>query len=147
MDTKEVNRFLRIAKVAIETPGYLLDELLIEENMKILRHVKERTGCKVFHALKAYASFVTFPMMSRYLDGVCASGLNEARLGYEEFKKEVHTFSTAYREKEIKAILKYSDSITFNSFYQLQQYGKAAMKSGIEIGFGVNHGHSWVEED
>ncbi|OGW47242.1 MAG: carboxynorspermidine decarboxylase [Nitrospirae bacterium RBG_13_41_22] len=147
MDTREVNRFLRTAKGAIETPVYLLDETLIERNMKVLRHVKKRTGCKVFHALKAYASFATFPMMSRYLDGVCASGLNEARLGYEEFKKEVHTFSTAYREKEIKAILKYSDSITFNSFYQLQQYGKAAMKSGIEIGLRVNPGHSEVEAD
>ena len=147
MDTKEVNRFLRIAKGAIETPGYLLDELLIEENMKILRHVKERTGCKVFHALKAYASFVTFPMMSRYLDGVCASGLNEARLGYEEFKKEVHTFSAAYREKEIKAILKYSDSVIFNSFYQLEQYGKTAHKSGVEIGLRVNPGHAEVTTD
>src|SRR4030043_1788234 len=147
MDTKEVNRFLRIAKGAIETPVYLLDETLIEHNMKILRYVKDRAGCKVFHALKAYASFATFPMMSRYLDGVCASGLNEARLGYEEFKKEVHTFSTAYREKEIKAILKYSDSITFNSFYQLQQYGKAAMKSGVEIGLRVNPGHAEVTTD
>ncbi len=113
--------------------------------MKVLQHVKERTGCKVFHALKAYASFATFPMMSRYLDGVCASGLNEARLGYEEFKKEVHTFSAAYRENEIKAILKYSDSIIFNSFYQLQKYGKTAKKSGVEIGLRINPGHSEVK--
>lgn len=147
MNTKEVNRFLRIAKGAIETPVYLLDETIIEKNMKVLRHVKEQTGCKVFHALKAYASFATFPKMSRYLDGVCASGLNEARLGYEEFKKEVHTFSAAYKGKEIKAILKYSDSITFNSFCQLQQYGKAARENGVEIGLRVNPGHSEVETD
>lgn len=145
MHTKEVNRFLRTAKGAVETPVYLLDETIIEKNMKVLRQVKERTGCKIFHALKAYASFATFPMMSRYLDGVCASGLNEARLGYEEFKKEVHTFSAAYRQEEIKAILKYSDSIIFNSFYQLQQYEKAAKQSGVEIGLRVNPGHSEVE--
>jgi len=144
MDTKEVNRFLRIARGAIETPVYLLDETLIEKNMKVLRHVKERTGCKVLHALKAYASFATFPMMSRYLDGVCASGLNEARLGFEEFKKEAHTFSAAYRGKEIKAILKYSDSIIFNSFYQLLEYGKIARKSGVETGLRVNPGHAEV---
>jgi len=144
MNTKEVKRFLKIAKGTIETPVYLLDEALIEKNMKILLHVKERTGCKIFHALKAYASFATFPMMSRYLDGVCASGLNEARLGHEEFKKEVHTFSAAYRRDEIKALLKYSDSIIFNSFYQLQQYGKAAKKSGVEIGLRVNPGHAEV---
>ena len=145
MHTKEVNKFLRIAKGAIETPVYLLDETIIEKNMKVLQHVKERTGCKVFHALKAYASFATFPMMSGYLDGVCASGLNEARLGYEEFRKEVQTFSAAYRKKEIQAILKYSDSIIFNSFYQLQQYEEAAKQSGVEIGLRVNPGHSEVE--
>jgi carboxynorspermidine decarboxylase len=145
MTTKEVNRFLRIAKGEIETAVYLLDETIIEKNMKVLQRVKELTGCKVFHALKAYASFTTFPMMSGYLDGVCASGLNEARLGYEEFRKEVHTFSAAYRENEIKAILKYSDSIIFNSFYQLQKYGKAAGRNGVEIGLRVNPGHSEVE--
>jgi carboxynorspermidine decarboxylase len=115
--------------------------------MQVLRYVKERTGCKVFHALKAYASFATFPMMSRYLDGVCASGLNEARLGYEEFKKEVHTFSAAFRETEIKAILKYSDSVIFNSFHQLQKYGTTAKKSSVEIGLRVNPGYSEVKTD
>jgi carboxynorspermidine decarboxylase len=136
--------FLKIAKGPIETPVYLLDESLIEENMKVLRHVKERTGCKILHALKAYASFATFPLMSKYLDGACASGLNEARLGRKEFGKEVHTFSAAYRENEIGQILKYTDSIIFNSFYQLRQYGKAASKSGVEIGLRVNPGHAEV---
>jgi carboxynorspermidine decarboxylase len=140
-------RFLKIAAEAIETPVYLLDETLIEENMRILQYVKDRTGCKVLHALKSYASFATFPIMSRYLDGTCASGLNEARLGREEFRKEVHTFGTAYREKEIRQILKYSDSIIFNSFYQLQKYGKMARKSNVEIGLRVNPGHAEVATD
>jgi len=59
----------------------------------------------------------------------------------------VHTFSAAYREKEIKAILKYSDSVIFNSFYQLEQYGKTAHKSGVEIGLRVNPGHAEVTTD
>jgi carboxynorspermidine decarboxylase len=137
-------RFLDIAAGPLQTPVYLLDETLMEENMRILRYVKDRTGCKIFHALKAYASFATFPMMARYLDGVCASGLNEARLGHEEFKKEVHTFGAAYKEKEIRQILRYSDSIIFNSFYQLEKYGKIAQKNNVEIGLRVNPGHAEV---
>jgi carboxynorspermidine decarboxylase len=137
-------RFLAIAAGTIETPVYLLDETLIEENMRVLHYVKERTGCKILHALKAYATRATFPMMSGYLDGVCASGLNEARLGFEEFKKEVHTFGAAYSEKEIGKILKYSDCIIFNSFYQLHKYGNMAQKGGVEIGLRVNPGHAEV---
>lgn len=128
----------------VRTPVYLIDESLIEENMRVLRYVKDRTGCRVFHALKAYASFATFGTMSPYLDGVCASGLNEARLGREEFGKEVHTFGAAYREDEIGQILKYSDSVIFNSFHQLENYGERARKAGVEIGLRVNPGHAEV---
>jgi carboxynorspermidine decarboxylase len=134
----------RVAAAAISTPVYLLDETLIEENMRIMSYVKDRTGCKILHALKAYASFATFPMMSRYLDGTSSSGLYEAKLGYEEFGKEVHTFGAAYKEQEIRRILKYSDSIIFNSFYQLAKFGGLARESGVEIGLRVNPGHAEV---
>ncbi|HME44382.1 MAG TPA: carboxynorspermidine decarboxylase [Syntrophorhabdales bacterium] len=137
-------RFLRISSGTLSTPVYLLDETLIEENMRILRYVKDRTDCKVLHALKAYASFATFPMMARYLDGTCASGLFEARLGREEFKKEVHTSGAAHRDKEIGQILNYSDFIAFNSFYQLQRYGEMARKKGVQVGLRVNPGHAEV---
>lgn len=140
-------RFLHIAQSHIATPVYLIDETLIEENMRVLRYVKDRTGCKILHALKAFASFATFSMMSKYLDGVCASGLNEARLGSEEFKKEVHTFGAAYKDKEIEQILKYSDTIIFNSFYQLQKYGTRAREKGVEIGLRVNPGHAEVTSE
>jgi carboxynorspermidine decarboxylase len=138
-------RFIEIAAGPMPTPVYLIDETLIEENMRILRYVKDLTGCKVLHALKAYASFATFPMMSRYLDGTCASGLNEARLGREEFNKEVHTFGAAYRDSEIGRIVKYSDSIIFNSFYQLERFGVRARKAGVELGLRVNPGLAEVD--
>jgi carboxynorspermidine decarboxylase len=140
-------RFLAIAAGPIRTPVYLLDETLIEENMRVMQYVKDRTGCKILHALKSFASFAVFPMMSRYLDGTCASGFNEARLGREKFGGEVHTFSPAYREKEIGRILRYSDCIIFNSFHQLEKYGKAARRKGVRVGLRVNPGHSEIEND
>jgi carboxynorspermidine decarboxylase len=140
-------RFLAISRQNGPTPSYVIDESLIEENMRIARYVKDRTGCKILHALKAYASFSTFPMMSTYLDGTCASGLNEARLGREEFGGEVHTFAAAFREAEIEAILKYSDAIVFNSFYQLRKYGRLARKKGTDVALRVNPGHAEVATD
>lgn len=140
----ENRRIKAIAEKDMATPVYLLDETLIKENMTIMRYVKDRTGCKIIHALKAYSSFATFPLMGRYLDGTCASGLHEARLGREEFKKEVHTFSAAYRGDEISQILNYSDVIIFNSFFQLQQYGELVKAKGAQVGLRVNPGHSEV---
>lgn len=137
-------RFLAVSRQYAGTPVYLLDEGLIEENMRIARYVKDRTGCKILHALKSYASFATFPVMRGYLDGVCASGLNEARLGREEFGGEVHTFAAAFRERDMPGILEYSDAVVFNSFHQLRAHGKAARRKGLDIGIRVNPGHAEV---
>lgn len=138
-------RIPEVAEGIVRTPVYLIDENLIEENMRVLRYVKDRTGCRILHALKAYASFATFGVMTPYLDGVCASGANEARLGREEFGKEVHTFGAAYGEKDIRAVLRYSDCVIFNSFHQLERFGKAARRLGRQVGLRVNPGHAEVE--
>jgi len=134
-----------IAEGIIRTPAYLIDENLIEENMRVLRYVKDRTGCRILHALKAYASFATFGVMTPYLDGVCASGANEARLGREEFGKEVHTFGAAFSDRDVRAVVRYSDCVIFNSFHQLEEYGKAARRHGRQVGLRVNPGYAEVE--
>lgn len=138
-------RFLEASKREIRTPVYLIDLSLIEENMKMLAYVKDRTGCFILHALKAYATYATFPVMSRYLDGTCASGYHEARLGDEEFKKPVHTFGAAYREDEFDGIVQHSHTVIFNSFYQLTKYASKAKQKGCEIGLRINPGHAEVK--
>jgi carboxynorspermidine decarboxylase len=129
---------------SLHSPAYVLNETLIEENMKLLRYVKDRTGCKILHALKSYATFATFPVMNRYLDGTAASGLNEARLGREEFGKEVHTFGAAHRAEDIPGIVAHSDAVIFNSFHQLDQYSPTAIAGRAQIGLRVNPGHAEV---
>lgn len=140
-------RLLSVSQTGIHTPVYLMDIALIEENMRILSYVKDRTGCSILHALKAFASYAVFPVMRRYLDGTCASGYNEARLGYEEFGKEVHTFGAAYREDEFDGIIEYSHKIIFNSFYQLKKYASRAKKANREIGLRVNPGYSEIKTE
>ena len=137
-------RFAAMAKSRIGTPVYLIDEALIEENMRTLRYVKDRTGCRILHALKAYATFATFGVMTPYLDGVCASGVNEARLGREKFNKEVHTFGAAYKKNEIRHILKYSDFIVFNSFHQFDSYIDTVRGPERSVGLRVNPGYSEI---
>jgi carboxynorspermidine decarboxylase len=138
----ETGRFQRVL-AGVKTPCYIVDEALIEKNLMILREVRERTGCKVLLALKAFSMGSTFPLIRRYLDGVCASGALEARLGREEFGKEVHTFGSAYDEEGMKEISKYSDYVIFNSFSQLERFRDKVR--GKKIGLRVNPGYSEVK--
>lgn len=122
----------------IKTPSYIIDESVLEDNLKLLKKIKDSAGCKILLALKAFSLRASFPLIGKYLDGVCASGLFEARLGCEDFKKEVHTFSPAYSAGDMKDVIKYSDTVIFNSFFQLQSFGPMVKKSGKQVGVRVN---------
>ena len=123
----------------LPTPCYVIDEKRLRENGEILKTVMEHTGCKILLAQKAFSNFDFYPILSEYLSGTEASGLYEARLGYEEMKgKEVHVFCAAYKEKEFEELLDYADHIVFNSPNQLKKFGKMAKDRGKSIGIRIN---------
>ena len=121
----------------IPTPAYVLDEKKMIENLQILKGVQERTGCKILLAQKAFSMFCEYPLIGRYLSGTTASGLYEARLGYEEMGKENHIFSPAYRESEMEEIANICDHVIFNSFSQLKRFGKYC-EGKASIGLRIN---------
>ena len=111
----------------LQTPYYLCEEELLENNLKILDDVQKRSGAKIILALKGFAMWSTFDLVSKYLRGCTASGLYEARLAREEFRKynsnaEVHTYSPAFKEEEIDEIACISDHIVFNSPSQVLRF-------------------------
>ena len=114
-------------KRAIETPFYLCKEKLLERNLKILDDIQNRSGAKIILALKGFAMWSTFALVSKYLKGCTASGVYEARLAREEFSRynrdaEVHTYSPAFKENEIEEISKLSNHIVFNSINQINKF-------------------------
>lgn len=122
----------------MKTPYYLIDESLLEKNLKILQYVKKQTGCKILLAQKCFSMFSVYPLLSKYLDGTTASGLFEAKLGFEEMKKENHVYSAAYRDDEIKEIMSICDHVVFNSFNQWQKYQTLAKQTKTSCGIRIN---------
>jgi carboxynorspermidine decarboxylase len=124
----------------------VVDAAGIEANLRILARVQQESGAKVLLALKAFSMFAVAPLISRYLSGTCASGLNEARLGREEFGREVHTFSPAYTEADLRQILAISDHVVFNSFGQWERFqplvqAALAQRPGLRFGLRINPEH------
>jgi carboxynorspermidine decarboxylase len=131
---------------AVPTPCYIVDEALLTRNLEILDQVQRRTGCKILLALKGFSMFSTFPLVGRYLRGITASSLHEARLGREEMNKEVHIYSPAYIDEDFDEITSLVDHIVFNSFAQFQKFKPRIAASGrnIEIGMRVNPEYSEI---
>ncbi|MCF0230212.1 MAG: carboxynorspermidine decarboxylase [Parasporobacterium sp.] len=110
----------------LPTPCYVIDEGRLEENLKILKNVEDRTGAHILLAQKCFSGFCEYPLIAEYISGTTASGLYEARLGYEEmasrFGRENHVYSPAYREEDMEELAGICDHIVFNSKAQLLKY-------------------------
>jgi carboxynorspermidine decarboxylase len=133
---------------ALPSPCYIVDERLILRNLEILRTVQQRTGCSILLALKGFSMHSIFPLVGKYLKGVTASSLFEARLGYEEMGKEVHCYAPAYVDEDFDEILGYCDHMIFNSFDQWNRFKNAVQTiktKKISCGIRINPEYSEIE--
>ena len=129
----------------LPSPCYVVEEGLLRKNLEILARVKKEGGCKILLAQKAFSMFSMYPQIASYLDGTTASGIYEARLGFEEFGGETHIFSSGYQEKDFDEILQYSKHLVFNSKSQFARFGMRAIQAGASVGVRINPGCSTQE--
>jgi len=136
----DIDKILQLAP----SPAYVVDLGRLRHNLSILDDVQKRSGAKILMAMKAFSMWSVFPIINKTLQGVCASSPWEARLGYEEFGGEVHSFAAAFKESDIVELLEISNHLVFNSFNQLERFRPLwEQKAGlVSIGLRVNPEHS-----
>ncbi|RVT40822.1 carboxynorspermidine decarboxylase [Sphingobium algorifonticola] len=131
----------------VPSPSFVVDEAALRRNLAILKDVRDRAGIRMLGALKAFSMWSLGGVVGEYLDGVCASGLYEARLGREEYKGEVATYCAGYKAQDLPEILRISDHVIFNSPYQIARFKpqiEAARRAGetFDIGLRINPLHA-----
>lgn len=149
----------RLQPARFPSPAFVLDEGKLTANAAVLDSVQERTGAKVLLALKGFAMWDVFGLLSRApgkvpggpLHGCCASSPDEARLAREEFGGEVHAFAAAYSDDDARELVSLVDHLMFNSFAQwrrfrplVEAHNRALPPGGrrVRCGIRVNPEHS-----
>ncbi|WP_418139595.1 carboxynorspermidine decarboxylase [Oceanimonas smirnovii] len=124
----------------IKTPYYLIDKTKLLRNMERIAYVREHSGAKALLALKCFATWSVFDLMSQYMDGTTSSSLNEVKLGKQKFGGETHAYSVAYADDEIAEVLAHSDKIIFNTIGQLERFEQASASHvrGLRLNPGVS---------
>ncbi|MEX0326988.1 MAG: carboxynorspermidine decarboxylase [Puniceicoccaceae bacterium] len=136
MDSDHIISILRQSP----SPAYVVHLGKLEENLRTLEGVQQRSGATVLLALKGFAMFGVFPLIRQYLKGVCASGPHEAQLGAEEFKGQVHSYAAGFKEEDVRECLQHSQHIIFNSFNQWKRFRTLveANDKPVSVGLRVN---------
>lgn len=142
----------RIDVSALETPCFVTDLGALEDNLRIMQMIQQRSGCKILLALKGFAQWSTFPLVRKYLVGATSSSVAEARLAREELGGEVHAYAPAYSDAEMTELVTLADHIVLNSPNQWRRHRatiEAARASGraLSCGMRVNPEHREVSTE
>ncbi|HWU04293.1 MAG TPA: carboxynorspermidine decarboxylase [Novosphingobium sp.] len=130
----------------VDSPAFVVDEARLRANLSVLADVRDRAGIKVLAAMKAFSMWRVAPIVGEYLDGVCTSGLWEARLAEEHYEGEIATYCAGYRAQDLAEICEISDHVIFNSPMQIARFAPelaAARAAGaaFDVGLRINPLH------
>ncbi|SFP37441.1 carboxynorspermidine decarboxylase [Qipengyuania nanhaisediminis] len=130
----------------VSSPAFVVDAAKLRANCQILAEIRDEADIKVLSALKAFSMWATAPIIGEYLDGVCTSGLWEARLASEFYDGEIATYSAAYKPEELEEVCRLSDHVIFNSPGQMERATlilDAARAAGqdFDVGLRINPMH------
>ena len=127
----------------VDSPAFVVDAAKLRANLQILADVRDAAEIKVLAALKAFSMHSVAPIIGEYLDGVCTSGLWEARLASEFYDGEISTYCAAYKPEDLPEVCRLSDHVIFNSPQQIERAQlilEHARSAGgdFEIGLRIN---------
>ena len=143
MDTKagDPGAFRNFDLNRVPTPAFVVDEIAIRHNLAILADVKTRSGAKILCAMKAFSMWELAPVIGEYLDGVCTSGLWEARLAKSKYRGEIATYCAGYKEADMAEIVSISDHLIFNSPGQHLRFA-SFLNDSVDVGLRINPEHT-----
>jgi carboxynorspermidine decarboxylase len=125
----------------VDSPAFVADAAAIRRNLEILADVKARSGAKILCAMKAFSMWELAPLIGEYLDGVCTSGLWEARLAGEKYSGEIATYCAGYKEADMAEIVAISDHIIFNTPAQHARF-RNFLDDSVDVGLRINPEHA-----
>jgi carboxynorspermidine decarboxylase len=123
METKagDPGAFAQFDLSRVDSPAFVVDAAKLRANCQVLADIRDAADIKVLSALKAFSMWSVAPLIGEYLDGVCASGLWEARLAGEFYDGEIATYCAAYKPEDLEEICRLSDHLIFNSPAQMRR--------------------------
>ncbi|WP_428334022.1 carboxynorspermidine decarboxylase [Novosphingobium sp.] len=134
----------------VDSPAFVVDAAVLRRNLGVLADIRDRSGIKLLAALKAFSMWRVAPLIARHLDGVCTSGLWEAKLAAEHYPGEIATYCAAYKAADLPEIARISDHIIFNSPGQIARFADVLAAARVrgdsfDVGLRINPLHATGE--
>ena len=123
---------------SVKTPAFVIDQRILEADLKSLRKIADQASCKLLYSPKACSLAGVLETMCRHVDGFACSSLFELKLVDQvcEDNSSLHLVSPLLKKEVLQEIGGRLDYVTFNSLSQrdmLCDHIPASTQSGIRI--------------
>lgn len=128
------------------SPAFVIEREKVLANLTHLQAVKKAADIHLLFALKGFALPALMPDILRVAEGIAASSLNEALLGYTYSRRPVHLYAPAYRPMDIPTLISLTGVWVFNSLEAYYRWAPLLPES-IEIGLRINPHYGYASAD
>jgi len=119
------------------TPYFELEEAKLRENLEIFKTLATQTGIKWLYTLKAFDAPQGLSLITQSFDGVSLGNLHEYHTLSPTSPSHIHSYAPAYQPHEIRTLAQHSQTMSFNSLTQWQQY-QAYCATQSSLGLRIN---------
>ena len=132
----------------VKTPAYIIDEKILEADLKNIRSIADRASCKLLYSPKACSLTQVFEVVSVLVDGYACSSDFELRLA-DEFRREqasLHLVSPLILPHVVETFAERLDYLTVNSLSQWRLL-RGKVSNSTNVGLRINPQISLVRDE
>ncbi len=117
----------------IQTPYFQIDTKKLNRNLQKLSKIEKLSGAKILHTLKSFNHQEITPLISSKLSGFSISSTMELKIALEAKGKDIHLYTPAYKQEELKELSQKVSTISFNSLSQWYRFRDTKASLGLRI--------------
>ena len=136
----------------LNTPAYVINEKILQSDMRLLRHIAGQAGCRLLYSPKASSLAPVLSIMAKHVDGFACSSLFELRLVDElcrgagsPYEGSLHLVSPLIDGSTLDEFGDRLDYVTFNSLSQWRDL-QSRVSASTSIGLRINPELSFIHD-
>jgi carboxynorspermidine decarboxylase len=131
----------------LDTPAYVINERVLDTDMRLLRQIADQAGCQLLYSPKASSLAPVLSGVAKHADGFACSSLFELRLVNEICAGDgsLHLVSPLIESRTLEEFGDRLNYVTFNSLSQWRHL-RAHVSASTSVGLRINPELSFIRD-
>ena len=124
-------------KVSYPSPCFILEEKRLQKNLALFQRLQKQSNVIWLYTLKCFNEKEGLDLIANTFSGFSIGNSTELSQAQHSKKSHIHSYAPAFYPEEVETLAMQSDTMSFNSLSQWQNYHQSTAKH-TSIGLRIN---------